>query len=137
MSEPTADVVRLYDLPPYDGEDDYLSDLGIARIATHVIEQLPHDGFDMSSLNATTRGVQTSITFDKPRGPMQNADTFEAMLRAVTVVRTLHANLLAARARIAAHEGQLRLVLDQLQSGRHLDAEATIERALARIEPTS
>jgi hypothetical protein len=92
---------RLYNLPKYDGQDDYLSDEALAAIDDRILALLPHDGFDMPSCRATTRTVTAAIAFDKPDGPEGNVARFEAMLHAATTIRTLHANLVAARQALA------------------------------------
>lgn len=92
------DIIMLYEVPPYDGQDDYLSDASLAVIADHIIAKLPRDGFDVPSNRATRRTATATVAFDDDAGPIVNAERLEAMFHAVTVVRTLHANLVAARA---------------------------------------
>jgi len=87
----------LYEVPPYEGQDDYLSDVALDIIATAVLGRLPMDGFDLASCQATTKGVTATVHINQSPDPLSNADQFEAILLASTVVRTLHANLVAAR----------------------------------------
>jgi hypothetical protein len=90
----------LYDLPTYDGESDYMSASSVA-IVGNLVERLPKGGFDLGHMNATNRGVTARIEF--PYNSAQDQlDALETVLRLATVVRSLHANLVAARAALAA-----------------------------------
>lgn len=89
--------IRLYDIDPVNGEDDYLPDLGLQRIA-ELIGKLP-DNFDLGNCQSRASSVTATIRF--PKGNvMKNPETLDAMLHAVTIVRTLHANLVAARKKL-------------------------------------
>lgn len=93
---------HLYEIDSFGGRDDYLPDAALVQIAA-LVAKLPSDGFDCGHVNATAKGVTATLTFGGG-DPMTNAATFEAMLQSVTVVRTLHANLAAARAALAKGE---------------------------------
>lgn len=97
-------VHRLYDVPAFEGQDDYLPDAALAAIDERIVGQLPSGGFDMPHCNATTKGVTATVHF-AGGSPLTNLDTFEAILRSATVIRSLHANLVAARAALAAGGG--------------------------------
>jgi hypothetical protein len=92
---------RLYDVE-WNGEDDYIPDLGLERIDA-LVAKLPTNGFDLGHTQANQSSVTATIKFDRAdvADPFAAAELLDAMLHAVTVVRTLHANLVAARARLA------------------------------------
>jgi hypothetical protein len=91
---------RLYDLPTFEGQDDYLRPESLVTIGL-LIDKLPRDGFDVGAMNATNGSVTATVKFPF-RAASDQLDTMEAVLRLVTVVRTMHANLVAARAALEA-----------------------------------
>lgn len=96
---------RLYDLPTYEGQDDYLPPEALARIGAVVIDKLPHAGFDLASSQAHTKTVTATLAFEGCRGPLAQQEALEAVLQGATVLRTLYANLVAARAALGATDG--------------------------------
>lgn len=86
-----------YQLEPFDGKDDYLPDEALERIAEIILGRLPTVDFDLVSSQATAHGVTATLRFGGCADPFTAAEHLEAILRAATVVRTLHANLVAAR----------------------------------------
>lgn len=93
----TALTDPLYDLPTYNGEDDYLSPDALARIGAVVIDRLPHDGFELGHMQGAQSSVTATLRFDNRPGPQAQMDALEAVLQGATVLRTLYANLVGAR----------------------------------------
>ena len=91
---------RLYDVPDYDGGDDYLPDDGMEAIAEVLLPRL-HPEFDVPSMQAHTRSVTATMKFPVA-GPEAQAEAADAVFRAAAMVRCLYANLAAARAALRA-----------------------------------
>lgn len=81
----------------WNGTDDYLPDAALDAIAQRILAHLPDAGFDVPSTQAHKRSVTATVAFDGIEGPMAQQAALDAMCHAATVVRTLHANLIAAR----------------------------------------
>jgi hypothetical protein len=90
----------------WNGQDDYLPDAALDRIEQVVIDRLPVGGFDMPSSQARNRTVTATFAFDGITDPFGQQEALEAMAQAATVVRTLHANLVAARAALSQNGGE-------------------------------
>lgn len=88
----------LYEMPDYEGQCDYLPDTALERIRSLVIDRLPHAGFDLASSQASTKTVTATLAFENCPGPLAQQEALEAVLQGATVLRTLYANLVAARA---------------------------------------
>lgn len=91
---------RLYDLPTFQDQDDYIGNVSLAVIG-HTVEALPTTGFEVGAMNATNTSVTATVYFPGASATTQ-LDTMEAVLRLATVARTLYANLVAARAALAS-----------------------------------
>lgn len=90
MADPLYEVT-------FNGVDDYIPDLGIERIG-ELIAKLPLDGFEMDEERATAKSVTATFRFDEATGnPFGQAEMLARCAKALTIVRTLHANLVAAR----------------------------------------
>lgn len=87
------------------GQDDYLPDSALDVIAGRVLPHLPEDGFDLKSSQAHTKSITATLEFEGVVGPMAQQEALVAVLRSATMVRTLHANLVAARSALAASHG--------------------------------
>lgn len=127
---------NLYDVPPFDGEDDYLSDRALDLIAERVLSRLPSDGFELGHTNATMKGVTATIKL-AGADPMLQVDRLDAMLHAVTFARCLHANLVAARAEIERLRSAIRRIgsMEAFREAGVLDRESREGRELlARID---
>lgn len=96
----TSDLAPLYTVE-WNGRDDYLPDAALDRIKQVVLDRLPDSGFDVTSTQAHTRSVTATVAFDGVADAMSQQRAMEAMFQAATVVRTLHANLIAARTALA------------------------------------
>jgi hypothetical protein len=101
MASDHGDSAPLYEVE-WKGRDDYLPDAALGRIAEVVLDRLPDGGFDVPSLQAGRRTVTATIAFDGLNDALSQKRAAEAMFQAATVVRTLHANLVAARAALFA-----------------------------------
>ena len=86
---------ELYPIPAVDDKDDYLPDRALARIGA-LVARLPTDGFDVPSMQAHPKSVTATFKFDGA-GPEAQLDALDAILNGATVLRTLYANLVAAR----------------------------------------
>lgn len=86
----------LYPTEPFNGQGDYIPDLGLDRIG-ELVAKLPTDGFDVPSIQGHQKSVTATFKFDGVIGPLAQVDALESILKASTVVRTMHANLVAAR----------------------------------------
>lgn len=91
---------RLYDVPPIEGNDDYLDEGGLAAVA-RLIDRIP-DSWDVTSTQAHNGSVTVTVKQVGPYGPMAQAQAFDDLLSAGAAIRTLHANLVACRAALAA-----------------------------------
>lgn len=101
MSDESADFRPLYTVR-WQGQDDYLPDAALDRIKEVVLGRLPMGGFDVKSMQAHPKSVTATVAFDGAANAMWQQEAMEAMFQAATVVRTLHANLVAARAALIA-----------------------------------
>lgn len=91
----------LYEVPLWNGKDDYLPDAALSRIEEVVLSHIPDSGFDVKSTQAHTGSVTATVSFDGAADAISQQEALDAMFHAATVVRTLHANLVAARAALA------------------------------------
>lgn len=105
MSEHSDERGPLYEVQ-WNGKDDYLPDAALTRIEEVVLSRLPDTGFDVPSVQATRKTVTATIAFDGLNDAISQQAAAEAMFQAATVVRTLHANLVAARAALSGRYQQ-------------------------------
>lgn len=95
-----AEDRRLYPIEPFEGEDDYIPDLG-GNLASFIERLSRSQGFDLSSTQAHQRSVTATIKFEGIADPMGQAEALQLVLQASTITRCLYANLLAARAELS------------------------------------
>jgi hypothetical protein len=86
----------------WNGQDDYLPDAALDTIERVVLSRLPATGFDVKSIQARASSVTATVAFDGIADAFSQERAMDAMLRATTVIRTLHANLVACRSTLAA-----------------------------------
>jgi hypothetical protein len=98
-----SESVHLYEVE-WNGQDDYLPDTALDTVERLILARLP-DSFDVGGCQARTASVTATVKFAGLAGPVAQQEAMDAMFQAATVVRTLHANLVAARAALASSGG--------------------------------
>jgi hypothetical protein len=89
---------RLYEIADHSGEDDYLSDDGLAKIGGELISKLTE--FELGHTQGSMSSVTATIKFPVA-GPVAQLEALDIELSAACWTRCLYANLVAARAELA------------------------------------
>ncbi len=93
------------DIPPFDGQDDYLPDSALDLIDALVVK-MPTSDWEVGHMQGATKSVTATIRFDGIVGPIGQIEALESLLQSSTVVGTLARNLRYERERLAAIAGE-------------------------------